>query len=128
MLDRPDPAELLAAIAAFLEQDVVPSLSGRTRFHALVAANAAHIIARELTDGPHSLEEEIADLWALLKNSGEPPTTLDRRTLAVELSTALCKRIGEGEADTGDWRRDVLSHLKRSIARRLAINNPKFSR
>ena len=128
MLDRPDAAELLAAIAAFLEEEVVPASSGRRRFHALVAANAARIVERELTAGPRELEAEIADVWTLLQREGEPPATGDRHALAVELASELCARIEQGESDAGNRREAILDYLKRSISRRLAINNPKFPR
>jgi hypothetical protein len=128
MLDRPDAPELLAAIAAFLEEEVVPASLPRRRFHALVAANAARIVMRELTEGPAKLEEEIADLWKLLQREGEPPAGGDRGALATELATELCTRIDRGEADAGERRAEIVSHLKRSIARRLDLNNPKFRR
>ena len=128
MLDRPDASELLAAVASFLEDEVVPASSGRRRFHALVAANAARIVARELDGGAQRLDEEIADLWTLLGCEGAPPPGGDRRALALDLATRLCERIEKGDADQGEWRARVLAYLKRHVGRRLDVDNPKFGR
>ena len=53
MQDRPDAAELLRAVRAFLEEEVVPRFESRRRFHALVAANLLAVLERE-----RELEEE----------------------------------------------------------------------
>jgi hypothetical protein len=128
MLDRPDASELLEAIAAFLTEEVVPAFEGRKRFHALVAANVAQVLARELRLGPGHLEAEVSSLWDLLGRAGQPPAGGDRAALARELAEDLCARIGAGEADGGAWRSRVLAYLKDSIGRRLEIDNPKLRR
>jgi hypothetical protein len=128
MLDRPDAAELLEAMAAFLDEDVVPTFEGRKRFHALVAANVARILAREARLAPAHTEAEIASLWHLLNRAGAPPPSGDRTDLARTLTAELCARIERGEGDTGTWRPALLAYLKESIARRLEIDNPKFRR
>ena len=46
---RPTAAELVAAVAEFLEGDVRANTTGAVNFHALVAANALRIVERELT-------------------------------------------------------------------------------
>ncbi|MGO9550677.1 DUF6285 domain-containing protein, partial [Mycobacterium sp.] len=45
---RPTAAELLAAVAEFLETDVRESTAGQVNFHSRVAANALRIVEREL--------------------------------------------------------------------------------
>jgi Domain of unknown function (DUF6285) len=47
---RPTAAELVAAVAEFLETDVREATSGQVNFHARVAANALRIVERELLD------------------------------------------------------------------------------
>ena len=47
---RPTAAELVAAVAEFLEGDVRSNTTGAVNFHALVAANALRIVERELLD------------------------------------------------------------------------------
>ena len=128
MLDRPDAAELLEAMAAFLGEEVVPAFEGRRRFHALVAANVARILAREARLGPVHAQAEIVALWALLGRAGAPPADAERGELARSLATELCERIERGDADAGAWRPRVIAYLKESIGRRLEIDNPTFRR
>jgi uncharacterized protein DUF6285 len=45
---RPTAAELVAAVAEFLETDVRDSTDGQVNFHARVAANVLRIVEREL--------------------------------------------------------------------------------
>jgi hypothetical protein len=45
---RPTAAELVAAVAEFLETDVREATAGQVNFHARVAANALRIVEREL--------------------------------------------------------------------------------
>ena len=51
---RPTAAELVAAVAEFLEGDVRQATSGQVNFHARVAANALRIVERELLDAGDS--------------------------------------------------------------------------
>ena len=45
---RPTAAELVTAVAEFLETDVRESTTGQVNFHARVAASALRIVEREL--------------------------------------------------------------------------------
>jgi hypothetical protein len=133
MLDRPDAAELLEALSAFLDEDLVPGLEGRLRFHALVAANVARILTRELRLGPQLAIAEIAELSALLACPGfndEVTQSMeqDRESAIRELKRRLCEKIESGEMDEEPSRGLLKSYLKRSILRRLKIANPKFVR
>ena len=47
---RPTAAELVAAVADFLDKDVRSSMDGPINFHARVAANVLRIVERELMD------------------------------------------------------------------------------
>ena len=47
---RPTAAELVAAVADFLDNDVRASVEGPVNFHARVAANVLRIVERELLD------------------------------------------------------------------------------
>src|SRR6185295_15711426 len=58
MMDQPSMLELVTAVRDFIEQRAMPELKGHTAFHALVAANALGIVARELADGARTGEEE----------------------------------------------------------------------
>ena len=127
MLDRPDAAELLEALAAFLDHDVVPTFEGSRRFHALVAANVARIVARELRMSDELIVAELEDLRTVLgpRPLGELGAPKER---LYELSTELCSNIEKGLMDDDPARSRVLAYVKRSIARRLEVDNPKFPR
>lgn len=47
---RPTAAELVAAVAEFLETDVRNACTGHVNFHTRVAANVLRIVERELLD------------------------------------------------------------------------------
>lgn len=49
---RPTAAELVAAVADFLDTDVRGAVEGPVNFHARVAANALRMVQRELEAGP----------------------------------------------------------------------------
>jgi hypothetical protein len=113
--DRPTAVELLDAVAGFLEQDAMPSLDARLRFHARVAANVLRILAREWELGPAQTARQQALLAGLLGHDGEPPE------LWVELGGA----IRDGALD--ERRADVLAVLREITAQKLAIANPGYT-
>jgi hypothetical protein len=122
--DKPSAEELLEALAQFLDAEVVPVFEGRRRFHAIVAANVARIVAREIRLGPEQTKQEYAALCVLLgKEQTEAAPT--QATLS-ELNTELCKRIDDGDADDGSYRRKVLDFLRTAVKSKLAIDNPKL--
>jgi uncharacterized protein DUF6285 len=128
MQDRPSAAELLEAVRAFLEEQVVPALEGTRQFHARVAANVLAIVGRELAQGDDNNWREWRALGALLeKPTGAPPET--SAALAEEVrrrNEELAARIRAGDADGGPWRAAVLAHLRATSTDRLAIANPKY--
>ena len=131
MLDKPDAKDLLEALAAFLTNDVVPELRGRKRFHALVSANVARILARETQLSSSLQEREIARLTTLLgRASGAdlPASAADRDRLEIALAAELVRRIEAGDADDGPWADQVFVYLKAMVADKLSIDNPKVLR
>ena len=125
MQDRPTCSELLQAVQQFLETDVVPALEGPKKFHARVAANVLAIVQRELDSEEVQLRAEWSRLDALL---GAAPLPTERDALRAQLhqrSTELADRIRRGEADTGDRRRAVLAHVRKTVVDKLAVANPK---
>jgi hypothetical protein len=122
--DKPTAEELLEALAQFLDAEVVPALEGRRRFHAIVAANVARIVAREVRLGPEQTKQEYATLCDLL---GEPTVeAAPTETILARLNTELCRRIDRGDADTGDYRKRVIDFLRTAVTAKLAIDNPKM--
>lgn len=79
---RPSDAELLDAIAALLEDEVLPAVGPELQHKVRVAANLARILQRQQTLEPAALEKERQDLAALLGHDGglqELRAELDRR-------------------------------------------------
>src|SRR5207249_1006202 len=80
--------ELLEAVRAFLEEEVVPALDGPRQFHARVAANVLAIVGRELAGEEASLLAEWGRLAGLLGRPSEPPPRLEALRAAVRDGTA----------------------------------------
>jgi len=131
VLDKPDAKDLLEALAAFLANDIVPELRGRKRFHALVSANVARILAREVELAPTLQEREIERLTVLLGRATDadlPVSAADRDRVEAALADELIRRIEAGDADHGPWADEVFVYLKAMVADKLRVDNPNFSR
>jgi len=123
--DRPTGVELLRAVERFLEQEVVPRLDGPRRYHARVAANLVAIVAKEIETEEAQLQSEWERLGVLLGLREERPSLRDALREAVrERTQALAARIRRGDADRGAWRDDLIAHLRRTIADKLAVSKP----
>jgi hypothetical protein len=103
---RPLAAELVAAVAEFLETDVRAATSGQVNFHSRVAANALRIVEREL------LDESQAESRAALAGLG----------FADEEQLAAAIRAGELDDRAGD----VLAGLRTLVGNRLAVAHPGY--
>jgi hypothetical protein len=123
--DRPTSVELLRAVEHFLQNDAVPALSGPQRYHARVAANVVAIVAREIeTEGNHLRGEwnRLGDLMDL-----DEARPVDREALRADVvarTEALVQRIRAGDADTGRWRDDVITHLRHTVLDKLDVARP----
>lgn len=112
---RPTAAELIAAVADFLDQDVrratgpdgQPADAAQVNFHARVAANVLHIVERELLDGP------AADVADALHDLG----------YADETELAMAIRTG----DLDNRADDVLASLRTIVRRRLDVAHPGYA-
>lgn len=105
---RPSAGQLVDAVRQFLLGDVSDSVEGRTRFHALVAANALAIVGRDL-DAAEELRARGRERLARLGFGSE-------RQLAAAI------RAGDLE----DRIDDVAPLVMASVVDRLAVNNPKW--
>lgn len=103
---RPTAAELVAAVAEFLEGEVRAGTSGAVNFHALVAANALRIVERELLDG----------------NSAAPAAALTRLGYADEAELAAAIRSGDLDGRPVE----VIACLRSLVGHRLAISHPGY--
>jgi Domain of unknown function (DUF6285) len=99
--NRPSAAELVAAVAEFLESDVRKSTSGSVNFHARVAANVLRTVERELLDA-----------------GGAPDL------LGFDDERALAAAIRAGDLD--DRGPEVLACLRALVGHRLAIAHPGY--
>ena len=87
MQDRPTPAELIGAVAAFLKNVVAPETQGALSFNARVAANALEMMKRELETAPAEDAAELERLRALpAAQDGRSP--FDPRRTAISSSAA----------------------------------------
>jgi hypothetical protein len=134
MQDRPTAPELLAAVRAFLQAEILPGLADqRQRFRALIALNVLQVVEREIATEEAALAAEWAALVALDPSDGlsdgpatRPPTLAALRADIEARKRDLCRRIQAGEADAGPWRAAVLAYARRSVAARLAVANPRY--
>jgi len=101
LFGRPTAAELIAAVAEFLDGEVRSTTSGAVNFHALVAANALRIVERELLD--------VSDVPDLLGYADEDA-----------LATAIRARDLDGR-DT-----EVMRCLRDLVRHRLAVAHPGY--
>ncbi|WP_292991504.1 DUF6285 domain-containing protein [Mycobacterium sp.] len=103
---RPTAAELVAAVAEFLETDVRESTSGQVNFHSRVASNALRMVERELRADP---DDGVAEALA-------------RTGYADEADLAAALRAGElNGADA-----QVQTALRALVGRRLAAAHPGY--
>jgi hypothetical protein len=103
----------------------VPVLDGPRRYHARVAANVVAIVAREIETEEAQLQAEWERLGALLGLREDRPGARDRLREAVGVRTqALAERIRRGDADQGAWRAELIAHLRRTVADKLAVSRP----
>jgi Domain of unknown function (DUF6285) len=103
---RPTAAELVAAVADFLDKDVRSSTDGQVNFHARVAANVLRIVERELTaDSATQVTDGLAELG-----------------FADEARLAAAIRAGTLD----DRGADVLPTLRMLVRHRLAVDHPGY--
>lgn len=93
----PAAAELVEAVAGFLEMALLPTLEGSKQFNTRVSINALRIVQRELGQ-PGQDEAALLD---------------------------LAERIRSGKLDENDPK--LLAVLRLHTLERLAVDNPKYS-
>jgi hypothetical protein len=128
MQDRPTAPDLLAALRAFLLEEVAPALTDpRLRFRTLIAANVAAIVARELESEEERLRAEWTQLAALDDEPAPAPASLADLRAAIEArQRALCARIQAGEADADPWRPAAWRYARWSVEEKLRVANPRY--
>lgn len=110
----PSAPVLLTAAVKYIEQELLPTLTGYHRFQTRVTANVLSIVRRELELRTSKAAAERARLRAILGHDGE----------VEDLSAELCELIRSGAIDLNDP--DLRECVRQSLADALAINNPKW--
>lgn len=112
-MSQTDPTELLAAVQAFLRQQVLPQLEGFDAYTTRVAANSLSIVSRELRGRDAITALDVAAGRRCLRGgSGDNP--------ARAISLALRERSLTPDADLQAW-------LRERTLRQMAIDNPRYS-
>ena len=142
--DRATADELLAGVAAFLRDEVLPQLSGASAYKCRVAANILAIVQRELVLGAAADRAELAGLRALLASDrntvgdaiddiavrmlqtlmGQDRDECDTRAALDTGNAELCAQIRSGALD--ERRAEVFAHVRQTVRDKLAIANPKY--
>src|SRR6266540_2615967 len=117
MQDRPTYDELLAAVEAFLDAEIVPNLEGARGFHTRVAANALRTVRRELA-------AEWAGLDVLLGRVEAPGGRAALRDAIRGRNAELCARTRRGGADSGPFAEQVREHVRRTVRDKLSVSDP----
>ncbi|WP_006245537.1 DUF6285 domain-containing protein [Mycolicibacterium tusciae] len=104
---RPTAAELIAAVADFLDNEVREAIEGPVNFHARVASNVLRIVERELLDG----------------STADVTSALDGLGYGDENELAMAIRAG----DLDDRGADVLAALRTIVRRRLDVAHPGYA-
>ena len=127
MQDRPTSIELLEAAADFVESELVPAIQGSRQFQARVVANVMRVVAREITLEDPLVRSEVKAMARLLGHEKPHLHSLnDLCTAAATMGEELTTKIRAGEADDGDWRREVLAVVRQSVEDKLRIANPRY--
>lgn len=118
MQDRPDAPALMAAVARFLREQVLPATEGALAFQVRVAANALDIARRESLLAPAAAQQEAQGLRELLGDA--TPTDLEAA------NRQLCERIAADAMDLSTP--GLLAHLRRTTADKIAVDQPGYDR
>ena len=121
MQDRPDAHELLEQLAAWLAGDLRERLPREERFEALVAANVAAIVAREIGPDAPSAADERERMERLLSLAGDPAPSGDGvRDLQRRVAAAIRSGRLDGHRDA------VAQTLRESVRDKLAVARPGY--
>lgn len=112
MAEQIEAAVLVEAVAAFL-REIEAELSGRSAFHAKVAANALGLVARELAWQPQ--RAEAAALAGFLGHDAG----LDA------LRAELCGRLRSGQLTPETP--GLLEALTEAVVAKVCVDNPRYS-
>jgi hypothetical protein len=131
MQNRPDKADLLEAIARFLEREVKPAIKDSALgFRVLVAANLAAVVAGEIQTEDAAGAAELERLAAILPDvevdlAAARTTREGRRTALDRYNRELCARIREGRL-AEERHRQAWDHVVLTLRGELMTSSPRF--
>ncbi|MDE2362839.1 MAG: hypothetical protein KGM42_09175 [Hyphomicrobiales bacterium] len=114
MQDKPGPTELLAAVAHFLRDELLPTLTAHHAFQLRVSCNALDLVARQLAQEPAANAAEVARLTKLLGHGGE------LGALNAELASAVAD--GKMTLETPGLK----DHLWATTLAKLSVDQPQY--
>jgi Domain of unknown function (DUF6285) len=114
-MKHPPATELLASVARFLRDELLPSLSGGRAFNLRVSINAIDLVRREIEQQAAADKRERRRLARLLGSDDE---------LEV-MREELCAQIASGTITLDQPA--VREHLRATARDQLAIDQPSYS-
>lgn len=124
MQDRPTARELLATVAGFLREELLPALDGPLRYRTLVAANLIEILEREEALGASNLLRERELLCNLLDLSTEDLVPGSLPEQVADLNQQLASEIDAGDFDARE--RPLWTALEEITRAKLAVCRPGY--
>src|ERR1700722_6409592 len=127
MQDRTTSIELHEVAADPVESELVPAVQGARQFQARVVANVMRVVAREIKLEDRLVRSEVKALAHLLRHDAPHLHSLtDLCVATVSMGEELTTKIRAGEADDGDWRREVLAVVRQSVEDKLSMAHPRY--
>lgn len=108
--DVPTAAQLVESVREWLQNDVLPSTTGRVQFHSRVAINVLAMVERELAVGARQSIDHARRL----------------SELGVASDAELAAGIRSGAFD--DRIDDVVAAVRSSVVDKLSVANPTYMR
>jgi hypothetical protein len=97
--DRPTSGEVLATVAAYLEDELMPSLDGPLAYRTRVAANLLRILEREAAQGDVALARERELIASLLGADAHEAGAGALAEQVLDLNRRLAAAIDAGRID-----------------------------
>ncbi|MDY0874363.1 DUF6285 domain-containing protein [Dongia rigui] len=119
MKQRPGAEALLDAALATLQEDLLPTLSGRQKFQAAMIARAISVAKQDMANAANSRHSELQSLSRLYgRDVGDDLTAL-RRQLAADIRA---RRFKPGTAEETR----LIDHLVETTTTELRLTNTKY--
>ena len=114
MQDKPAPTDLLAAVAHYLREELLPTLSAHHAFQLRVSCNALDLVARQIAQEPGADAAEVARLTALLGHGGA----------LADLNVEVATKIADGALSLETP--GLADHLWATTLAKLSVDQPQY--